>query len=343
MKFRKLMLSVVFSAALTVHAQLEWGSQRSFARDSRWTISVGAVVNLEGTVDELTRPYYTASGQHHKQSLAESYSLKDFGVDDAYPMFGLGYAKRWDYFAFKWNLSALIVSSDAVALRDYYLGIGKAIRINGQPYDHLMIPEGQAFSMDFTGLMTDLTFSFTPFSISFGESFRLTPSIDIGLVGLGGFYDIDAGEPKGTTVYQNPPVDFVIGGQSKSAIGIAAPQIGCGLELRVGADDALQWVTSLGVAVFVYDGRTDLFTSADHRKKNADVTFLSATAETGLLFPLSEGRAFMIGGRVQYISFDGDITSSAASEEEILRDRERFDKRVDFEVITAMLTIGFCY
>ena len=343
MKFTSSVFCVALLVISTAQAQLDWGSQRSFARDSRWTISVGAVVNLEGTVEELTRPYYTASGQHFKQSLAESYSLKDFGVDDAYPMFGLGYSKRWDFFAFKWNLSALMVSSDAVALRDYYLGIGKAIQVNGVPYDHLMIPEGQAFSMDFTGLMTDLTFSFTPFSLSLGESFRLTPSIDIGLVGIGGFYDIDAGEPQGTTVYQNPPVDFVVGGQSKSAIGIAAPQIGCGLEMRVGADDALQWVTSLGVAVFVYDGRTDLFTSADHRKKNADITFLSATAETGLLFPLSEGRAFMVGARVQYISFEGDITSAATSEEEILRDRERFDKRVDFETVTAMVTIGSYY
>lgn len=343
MKFTKLAFWFVFLVASTSNAQFDWGSQQSEARDSRWTFSAGAVLNLKGTVDELTRPYYTASGQHHKQSLAESYSLKDFGVDDVYPMFGLGYLKRWDYFAFKWNVSALMVSSDAVALRDYYLGIGKAIRVNGVPYDHLMIPEGTPFSLDFTGLMTDLTFSFTPFSLSLGESFRLTPSIDFGLIAIGGFYDIDAGDSHGTTVYQNPPVDFVIGGQSKSAIGIAAPQIGCGLEMRVGADDDLQWVTSLGVSVFAYDGRTDLFTSADHRKKNADVTFLSATAETGLLFPLSEGRAFMIGGRVQYISFEGDITSAATSEEEILRDRERFDKRVDLEMITAMLMIGFCY
>ena len=327
----------------TAQARLEWGSQRSFERDSRWVFSGGAVLELKGTVDELTRPYYTASGQDHKQSLAESYTLKDFGIEGAYPMFGLGYSKRWDYFAFKWNMSALMVSSDSVALRDYYLGIGKEILVNGVSYDHLMIPEGTPFSTDFTGLMTDLTFSFTPFSLAIGDRFRLTPSLDVGLVGVGGFFDIDAGEPVGTTVYQNPPVNFVIGGQSKSAIGIAAPQIGGGLEMRIGKDDGIQWVTSVGVAVFVYDGRTDLFTSADHRKKNADITFLSGTAETGLLFPLSEGRAFTIGGRLQYISFDGDITSAATSEEEILRDRERFDKRVDFETITAMVTIGYCF
>ncbi len=343
MKFMRSVFCVVLLVASTAQAQLEWGSQRSFERDSRWTFSAGAVLDLKGTVEELTRPYYTASGQAYKQSLAESYTLDDFGVDGAYPMFGLGYSKRWNYFGFKWNISALTVSSDAVALRDYYLGIGKAIRVNGVPYDHLMIPEGTPFSMDFTGLMTDFTFSFTPISLTLGENFRLTPSLDFGLVGVGGFYDIDAGEPRGTTVYQNPPVNFVIGGQSKSAIGIAAPQIGGGLEMRVGPDDGLQWVTSVGVAVFVYDGRTDVFTSADHRKKNADITFLTGTAETGLLFPLSEGRAFTIGGRIQYISFEGDITSAATSEEEILRDRERFDKRVDFEVITAMLTIGYCF
>ena len=51
----------------------------------------------------------------------------------------------------------------------------------------------------------------------------------------------------------------------------------------------------------------------------------------------------MVGARVQYISFEGDITSAATSEEEILRDRERFDKRVDFETVTAMVTIGYCY
>ncbi len=343
MTHTRIAFGLVGLAASTLHAGLDWGRSGSTERDSRWTFSAGAVMNVKGTVEELTRPYYTASGQHFKQELAESYSLADFGVDGAHPMFGIGYSKHWNYVTFKWNLSAMLVSSEAIALRDYYFGIGKAIRVNGQPYDHMMIPEGQAFSMDFTGLMTDLTVSLTPFSLSIGDAFRLTPSLDIGLVGVGGFYDIDAGEPQGTTVYQNPPVDFVVGGQSKSAIGIAAPQIGGGLEMRVGADDALQWVTALNVSVFMYDGRTDLFTSADHRRKNADITFFSASLESGLLFPLSKGRALMIGGRLQYVSFDGDITSAAASEEEIIRQRERFDKRVDLEALTAMVMIGYTY
>lgn len=338
----RILLSVAVSALATAtSAQMMWGGAPVPERDSNWSFSAGAILNLEGSVDELSRGYYTASGQHEKQSLAESYTLEDFGVDGTYPVYGLAYAKRWEFFAFRWNLLLMSLSADAVAKRDYYIGIGDEIDYNGVEYDHMKIAEGTPFSVDFTGFMTDLMFSFTPFTVLLGEDVKLTPRIDLGLVAVGGQYEIDAGTSTGTTVYQNPPVDFVVGGNSESLIGIGAPQLGGGLELRVGPDDDIQWISSLGIAAFAYDGRTDLFTSAEHRKKNADITYLSAVLETGVHFPLPEGRAFTIGGRAQFMTFEGDITSDATSEAELLSRRERFDKRVDFEMLTAMLTVGF--
>jgi len=56
---------------------------------------------------------------------------------------------------------------------------------------------------------------------------------------------------------------------------------------------------------------------------------------------LAEGRALSVGGRVQFMNFEGDITSDATNEADILSRRERFDKSVEFEVLIAMLTVGF--
>ena len=71
------------------------------------------------------------------QALAESYDLKDFGVDGSYPTFGLHYDGQWKYFGFRWDLLYLSLDADAKARRDYYLGLGDEISYGGHDYDNL--------------------------------------------------------------------------------------------------------------------------------------------------------------------------------------------------------------
>ena len=339
-------IAAVFAmTAFLTSAEVEWdwGSAPSEVRDHSWRINAGSILSIDGTVDETFRSYYKATGQNDKQSLAESYSLDDFDVKGPYGMLGFQYDRQWNFFAFKWEMMFFKMSSDAVASRNYYVGVGDDVSYGGRDYDHMVIPEGSDFSIDIFGAMTDFMFSFTPFTFHYGDYVSLTPSIDAGLMLLGGRYEIDAGAPRGTTVYQNPPVDFVIGGDSASIVGAGAPEIGLGATLRVGSEDMVQWVTHASIGYFSYSGSTKPFTSASHREKDLDVKYLSLMVETGWRFPLRSGCAISLGGQLRMITLDGSIKSKYTDDEDVIRARERFDKDIDLDMVTALVFLGFEY
>ena len=329
--------------APSAKAQLASGSLPSWNRDSEWRLTLGSLAAVKGSVHETFRAYYAATGQNEKQSLADSYKLSDFGVDAPYGTLGLHYGRQWDYFAFTWNFNYFDLSTNAKARRNYYIGVGEDIRYHGRKYDHLLIPTGQQFSVDFNGGMMDFTCSITPFSYIYDESIKFTPSLDLGLVLVGGQYDIDAGSPRGTTVYQNPPVDFVIGGSSSSWIGAAAPMIGFGCESRVLYENDVEWVSKGSLGVFAYGGSTKPFTSAGHREKEVDLTVFSLVLESGFVFPLNERSGLTLGGRLQFLSVDAEIKSKERSNAEIVAARERFDKSADIDILIMMLYIGLTY
>ena len=158
--------------------------------------------------------------------------------------------------------------ADAKARRDYYIGLGDDVRYGGRKYDHMKIPSGSSFSVDFRGGLMDGVISFTPVELAFSDTFSVVPSLDLGLAVFGGEWEIDAGEARGTATYQNPPVDFVVGGSSSSLVGAGAPMLGAGLEFRVGRSDWVQWVTRLNAGFFrrisigipvCADGKSDRF------------------------------------------------------------------------------------
>lgn len=326
-------------------AQWDWCNATPENRDSEWRIYIGAISSLSGTVDETFRAFYAATGQDYKQALAESYDLKDFNIKAPYTLIGLHYDKDWKWWSFKWDMLFFEIDSDAVAKRDYYIGVGDDIGYGGRKYDHLMIPRGDSFSIDLVGAMSDFIFSFTPFTFFYGEdeAMRLTPSLDIGLTLIGGQYEIDDGNPRGTTVYQNPPVDFVIGGKSSSIVGGGAPKIGLGGTFTVGKDGNTQWITHADIGYFSYDGSTKPFTSSGHREKDLDISILSLNAETGFSLPISDGMAFTGGIRLQLLDISGEIKSKHKDAAKIIASRERFDKKIDLTMTMAMLYIGLAY
>lgn len=330
-------------AASATHAQLVAGALPSWNRDSEWRLSAGSLAAVSGTVKETFRAYYEATGQRGKQALAESYDLDDFGVEAPYWTLGLHYGRQWDWLSFHWDFNFFDLSADATAKRNYYIGVGKDISYHGHDYDHLKIPAGKPFSIDFTGGLMDFTLSVTPFSLILDESIKITPSLDLGLVLVGGQYEIDAGEPRGTTVYQNPPVDFVVGGRSSSWIGAAAPMIGIGSEVRVVYENDVEWVTRGSLGVFSYDGSTKPFTSAGHREKNVDLSVFSLLLESGFVFPLNEKRALTLGARLQYLSIDAEVTSRERDTAAVIAARERFDKSADLDLVIISLALGLTY
>lgn len=347
MKYSALTLLSLFLSVTIVNAQAVWdyGSQRPETRDNQWRFSLGSILYLDGNVDETFRAFYAATGQDQKQALAESYDLKDFNIKCPYYTLGVHYNCEWEFFNYRWNLSLFKIASDAVAKRNYYIGVGDEISYHGKKYDHMVVPKGEDFSLEFIGMMTDFTFGFTPFTFFYGpeEDIRLTPSLDLGIVLLGGMYEIDAGSPRGTTVYQNPPVDFVIGGDSRSFIGAGAPKIGLGADLIVGPDKGTQWKSHADIGYFMYDGSTKLFTQSADREKDLELTFFSMSLETGFLFPFEDGTAFSVGVNLQLMNIDGEIRSKEKENDRIIKARERFDKSAEMTMVNAFIYLGYAF
>ncbi len=307
-------------------------------------LSLGGILWMDGSVNETFRAFYKASGQDSKQSLAESYDLDDFGVKTPFRTLGFHYERQWPYGALRWNTTYLSFSANSTAKRDYYLGLSDHIRYNGHKYDHLKIPRGRKFSVDFTGVMTDLTYGFTPVTFLYDDIYaKFTPSLDIGLVLIGGWYDIDAGHSTGTAVYQNPPVDFVVGGSSSSFIGAGAPMIGLSGDFRVELEGDRLWVNRLGFGYFSYDGSSSFLTSKGHRSKELDISVLSISGETSIRFPLQNGNAISLGLKMQILTADGDIKSKEKDTEAIIAARERFNKSFDFKMISALFFVGYSF
>lgn len=346
----KKQIAIVFAAAALAsgafaQAEWDWRNATPESRDSQWRLYYGSIFSLSGNVDETFRAYYAATGQDSKQALAESYDLKEFNVKAPYDTIGFHYDKAGKWWSFKWDMLFFEIDSDAVAKRNYYIGVGDDINYGGHKYDHMMIAKGDEFSIDIVGAMTDFIFSFTPFTFFYGgnDSMRLTPSIDIGLTLVGGKYEIDDGDARGTTVYQNPPIDFVIGGKSSTLVGAGAPKVGLGGTFTVGQDGHTQWITHADVGYFAYDGSTKPFTSSGHREKNLDLSVLSVNAETGFSFSLSDGVALTTGIRLQFLDISGEIKSKHKDAEKIIAARERFDKKADLTMTMAMLYVGLAY
>jgi hypothetical protein len=311
-------------------------------RDAQLRITAGMVTEIEAMVQETTRRYYDASDQQFKQDLAERFGLDDFNLDDGYLSVGLSYENAAKWLTFKFDAHMSQADAEAVAQRNYYIGVG-SVEYNGREYDHMKIPEGRAFSMDLTAFYMEMRGMFTPFTFKPDEGVRFTPWIDIGLIVFAGSYDIDAGRAEGVTQYQNPPEDFVVGGQADGTVGLGLPEFGIGGELRIGDPGMANLVLKAHYAILEYDGGTSYFTSSQHREKNIDIDHFNAKVSCGLEVPRPSGRCVTLALQYQLIESEAAITSQEGTTEEIIARRERFDKDVDFRMGTATAMLGLTF
>ena len=329
--------------AVPARAGVRPGVEVPADRDSQLSVSYGAVMSLSGRVDETFRAFYKATGQDHKQSLAESWKLDDFGFDAPWSAFGFHFEHVWRWASLRMDLSLFDVDAKARAKRDYYLGLEDDISYGGRKYDHLKIPKGSSFSSEFSGGLGSLAVAVTPVTIEFDDALKLVPELDVGLLAIAGDWKIDAGKAHGVTTYQNPPVDFVVGGSSSAFIGAGAPFAGAGAELRVGRDDYVQWVTRGNFGFFSYSGSTKPFTNSSHRAKDLDVDMFTLAADTSVILPMDERTCFLVGLKAQWLSLDGSIKSKARDTASIIAARERFDKKVDIDVALVQVYAGITF
>ncbi len=320
----------------------KWGGVLQTNRTQNFRVLVGAVLSFEGGVEETTRKLYDVNGRSFSQADAESFNTSDFDMKGPYGGIGFSLDMAWNFFRMEIDSLFLAPSISTTAKRDYYLTVGDDIQYNGGSYDHLMIPEGTPFKADVMGNMTEINFSLVPVGFQLGEAFVINPSLDFGVLLFGGTYDIDAGETTGVTPYQNPPEDFAVGGSSSGFIGMGTPQWGPGVTMRVGRPGGVNLDLRAHYLFFTYNGSTSFLTTADHRDKDLDFDHRNVRLRAQLEFPMRRA-AWNIGIQAQFIDTEGSMESSATDPEEILANRERFDKDFTFRMETLLLTTGITF
>lgn len=334
--------TLVGGGPVPAHAGWEWGGALVPGHNQNLRFAAGAILEFEGLVTETTRKLYDVTGNTWKQTLAESYGTSDFNLEGPFGTMGFSLDMAWPFVRLQLDSLFLNPSATATAKRDYYLAVGDDIEYRGKSYDHLMIPKGSQFSAEATGNFTEMNFLLVPVGFSVGEGFRLNPSLAAGLLVFGGRYEIDAGETTGVKVYQNPPVEFAVGGQSGGETFLGAPQWGPGIQIRVGRPDGVQADLQFHYLFAEYDGRTAWLTTADHREKNLDFEHQNVRLRGQVEFPLRRV-ALNLGVQAQWIQTDGEVTSIPTDPEEILRKQERFDKTFAFRLSSIIATIGLTF
>ncbi|MDR0993671.1 MAG: hypothetical protein LBN38_03770 [Verrucomicrobiota bacterium] len=334
--------AIVLIWQATAFADMQWGGIVKPERDSRLRLTAGVLFEFEGKVAETQRKLYSVIGREVDQRDAESYNLDDFDLNDVFGMIGLSYDVAWRWFRLQVDTSFMMPSASTTAQRDYYLTINDDIPYNGGSYDHLMIPEGSPFSADLFGNLTELTMMFVPVGFQVGDWLTINPSLDLGVLLFGGFYEIDAGESIGVKTYQNPPEDFVIGGKADGFAGIGVPQWGVGVDMQFGRPGGVNFDLQAHYLFSNYDGSTAYFTSSSHREKNLDFDHSNIRIRGEVEFPV--GRRTMIAGlQVQMIDTQGTLESKETDPAKIIENRERFDKEFGLKVHSVLATVGFAF
>ncbi len=308
---------------------LHWGR----IRDGRGTFDLeltgGRVTRIKGSVEETVRPYYEQIG---KETEGESFSLAELGLDGKQATFGVRLEKRWRFFTLGLGGFYYNPSADTVALRDYYIGISNEIEYQGRSYEYMMIPEGQPFTADMRTVFCDLSLLFTPVTVRPAENFEFIPAFYLGISGIFGTYDLDAGPPTGTVQYENPPRDYVVGGRTDGWAGVGVPAIGLGGEFRIGSPDGLRLTARALYGFFRYDGSTDHLPFSIRNEKNLDLEYDTFSGRVQMELPLSARVDFLLGAAYTYLKLDGEASAIEKSPEEIEELREKFDKKFNFEM-----------
>lgn len=307
----------------------QWGRNLEDRKTFELDLTAGKVVKIQGSVEETIRPYYEHIGD---DTPGESYTLSELGLDGKKATFGIYFEKKWKYLTLGVNGFYYNPDSDTTALRDYYLGISNDIEYEGKKYDYMMIPKGQHFTADFRSVFCELKLLVTPVTIAPSPNFEFIPSIYLGVVGIFGKYDIDAGPPTGTTDYEYPPREYVIGGRTDGLMGAGVPGIGLGGEFRIGPPDGLRLVIQGHYAFFRYNGSTKYIPISIRHEKDLDLDYDNYEVRAQLEFPLSDGLDLVAGVCFEQVVLNAEATAIDKTEEEMEELREKFDKKINFEI-----------
>jgi hypothetical protein len=227
---RRLISAAIFLAAATpgvVRGQQYFEAGR-FAQPGKyhtWDATVGSALDFKAISEQFAPGAASDTG--------------DFEMGSSFA-FGTHYRCIWDFVTFDFLFTVVQPDDSAVASRDYFLDVDDKVSVNGESYGRMVIPAGTSFSSEFLGALSEFNWAFTPVDTQPGDAWWVTPYLDAGFLTLVGQYDIDAGEPTGT--YPGADGTYAIGGKSGGMTGLFTPQVGPGIETRIGNPDGVNLV-----------------------------------------------------------------------------------------------------
>jgi len=253
--------------------------------------------------------------------------------------------KKWTHISLSGSANYTKLEASGRANREpFALGVG-GVSYQGKDYDYMLIEQGQKYDAEIQTGIFIFDLKWTPFHIVSDERYiTFAPWLHLGLLGVIGHYDIDAGPAKGVTTYEFHPYDYVVGGSADGFNGGAVPDIGFGGEVKLGLKPmedrmmnlVLQWQyffldmdTSLGS--FGIDSRND---------KDISVDYSGFEMNAILEIPLNEDRDLLVGLRYRHTEANVDVDAKRRSQSSQDSLKEKYDKKATLEFDTFFATVG---
>lgn len=338
-------LSLTLLFTLPVHAQIIAGGRPvDPKKDFSITVGAGQITEIKGSVEETTRRVYDLLGLPEKQLDAESYDLNELGLSESEIMYGVNLEKQWRYITLRGDFSYLNAEASEVAKRDYFIGVDD-ISFNGRNYEYMKLEDGERYKATMDGAVIALRSQITPFTIAPENILSFTPFVHLGLQVIAGTFEVDAGPAERIQIYENPPREYVVGGNGEGDFGVFAPELGAGGELRLYLGQTENGPVELAVqgtyAIFEYTGSSDSLGISSRNDKDLDVDYDMVELRAVFNYPLSTEVDLLLGGAYKVITADATSKAKITSREEALTTREKFDKDINLELTMVSFFAGF--
>ena len=340
-QLRSSLVATVLAAlccAPTAISAAEAGRHFEPGKRFRIAFSIGDVSPIEGSVQETNRPINDFRPPERRDN-AESFTLADLGMRDSKETFGLSLEKGWKYAT--WFSDATYFAADArtMAPRDLYLAV-EEIQFQGSTYGYQQIPKGALFESSLDAVWINTRLAITPVTFNPGGSVQFVPWIHIGLLGLVGSSQFDAGPPTGIIQYENPPRNYVVGGSGDGDLMAFAPEVGVGGELAFALGQGTLSVQG-NYSIFEFAGTSSELGVSSRNEKAIDLDYSAIDGRILFERPMTEGSSIVFGAELRTFLVDASAEALDRSVEEILTLREKFNKDILFELTTVNLSVGF--
>jgi hypothetical protein len=336
---------VALLAAHTVSADEYFMGGRPVNPDKSFSISLsgGQVQEISGSVNETTRRLFELEGRDPSSFDPESYSFAELGIEDSYATVGFTMEKMWRYITLRGDLSYMQADASSSPPRDFFIGVSD-IEFEGRSYEYMKLEEGVPFDATLDALLISFSLQYTPFTLGADHVLSFTPFVHAGFFAIVGTFDIEQGEAKRIQIYENPPREYVVGGNGDGDMGGFAPEIGIGGELRLWLGRNEYGDRELAVqgtyAIFEYDGSSDALGISSRNEKDLDVDYDMIEVRAAYYLPISAALDLIIGAEYKIITADAESKSKARTLEEALVNREKYDKQIDLEITTINAFVG---